>query len=159
MAPDEHPVRSLADPGLLLPLAALLADYWYDVDHHWGRGAHLMYAGGGRFSIGPELMDGIPAIRAFYTWREGRGAREARHVISNLRVRAMPEGRVQVDCILCLYAADGVPVLESRPPILIADETADCEQGSDGVWRFVSHTLRPVFAGGAPITTPPRATP
>lgn len=150
----EQPGRSSTAPDLLLAIGALLADYWYDVDHHWGRHAHLLYAEQGVFSIGDDRMDGPGAVQAFYKWREGRGAREARHVISNLRVIGRGDDRADVDCILCLYAADGVPVLESRPPILIADETAQCVRGADGLWRFASHFLKPVFAGGAPITTP-----
>ncbi len=149
--------RSVAAPDLLMAIGALLADYWWEVDHHWGRNAHQLYTEDGVFSIGADVMNGPSAVQAFYRWREGRGAREARHVVSNLRVVQRDDERVDVDCILCLYAADGVPVLPSSPPILIADEVGECVRGSDGLWRFSSHFLKPVFQGGAPITTPPGA--
>ena len=150
-------MRSSAAPDLLLAMGALLADYWYEVDHHWGRNAHLLYTDDGVFSIGDDVMNGPAAVQAFYSWREGRGAREARHVISNLRVVEREEGHLDAQCILCLYAADGTPVLPSSPPILIADEVAECVRGGDGLWQFKSHFLKPVFKGGAPITTPPGA--
>ncbi len=150
-------IRSAAAPDLLMAIGALLADYWHEVDHYWGRNAHQLYTEDGVFAIGSDHMNGPAAIQAFYKWREGRGAREARHVISNLRVVQLDDGHVEVACILCLYAADGVPVLPSSPPILIADEVGECVRGSDGLWRFRSHFLKPVFQGGAPITTPPGA--
>ncbi len=149
-----QPARSSSSPDLLLAIGALLADYWHEVDHNWGRNAHQLYTESGVFSIGNDVMDGPAAVQSFYNWREGRGAREARHVVSNLRVLQRDENHVDADCILCLYAADGVPVLPSSPPILIADEVAGCVRGHDGLWRFSSHFLKPVFKGGAPITTP-----
>lgn len=148
------PSRSSTSAELLAPLSALLADYWHDVDHHWGRHAHLLYRDDGVFAIGDDLMNGPDAIRAFYSWRESRGARAARHVVSNIRVVPQGGDTAQLDAIMCLYAADGVPVLESKPPILIADVSAQCVRGDDGLWRFASHLLKPVFAGGVPITTP-----
>ncbi|MES2412295.1 MAG: nuclear transport factor 2 family protein [Pseudomonadota bacterium] len=154
-----HLLRSSSDSGLLQALGALVADYWYDVDHHWGRNAHQLYTPEGVFAIGDDVMDGPAAVQTFYKWREGRGAREARHVTSNLRVVQRDADHADLDCILCLYAADGTPVLPSSPPILIADEVAECVRGSDGLWRFKSHFLKPVFKGGAPITTPSGAKP
>ena len=147
-------IRSTVEPGLLAAVGALLADYWWEVDHNWGRHAHQLYTEDGVFSIADDRMNGPAAVQAFYTWREGRGAREARHVVSNLRVVQRDDSHADVDCILCLYAADGVPVLPSSPPILIADEVGECVRGGDGMWRFRSHFLKPVFQGGAPITTP-----
>ena len=149
-------IPSSSAAELVLPIAALFADYWFDVDHRWGRHASEMYLNAGVFEIGDERMQGREAVRAFYGWREGRGARVARHVISNLRVMPRAQDHADVDAILCLYAADGAPVLESKPPILLADVTAECVRDVDGRWRFASHLLQPVFAGGAPITVPPR---
>ena len=138
----------------VLAIGALISDYWFDVDHNWGRGAHQLYAHDGVFAIGDERMENPDAVRTFYGWRESRGARQARHVISNLRVRMSTPDAADVDCIMCLYAADGVPVLESKPPILIADVSAKCIRDTGGNWYFQSHLLKPVFAGGASITVP-----
>ena len=139
---------------VVLEISSLIADYWFDVDHNWGRTAHLLYTSDGIFAIGETRMENPEAVRAFYSWRESRGARQARHVVSNLRVLMATPTQAEVDLIMCLYAADGVAVLESKPPILIADVQAQCVRAADGHWYFASHILKPVFAGGTPVTVP-----
>lgn len=141
------------DASIAAALTALETDYWYDVDHNWGRSAHELYAADGAFVIGDKRMSGRDEIRGFYSWREGRGDRTARHVISNLRVRCGDATRATLECIMSLYAADGAPVLESRPAIMIADIVSECVL-EDGVWRYSSHELRPLFMGGEAPTLP-----
>ena len=144
------------DPlALTHALSALEIDYWFEVDHNWGREAHAMYAEAGVFVIDGKRMEGPSAVREFYRWREGRGVRTARHVVTNMRARMTGEDRARLDCILLLHAADGAPVLESKPAILIADVVADCVRDAAGRWRYLLHELKPVFMGGAPPTIPP----
>ena len=107
-------------------IIALEIDYWFDVDHHWGRHAQEFYVPDGLFAIGDSPMRGRKAVQEFYSWRESRGARVARHVVSNLRVRVQDSQNARLDCILHLYAADGAPILESRPAIMIADIESEC---------------------------------
>jgi SnoaL-like domain len=130
-------------------------DYWHDVDFHWGRNAHAMYAADGVFIISEQKMVGPEGVKAFYSWREGRGDRVARHVVTNLRVTVHSADQADLVGIMCLFAADGKPVLPSTPPILIADVISEFVLGADGVWRFKRHELVPLFAGGAAITLPP----
>ena len=54
-----------------------------------------------------------------------------------------------------LFAADGAPVLESRPAIMIADIVGDCVRNTDGAWRYRAHRLLPIFMGGEAPTIPP----
>jgi hypothetical protein len=143
------------DAATLQELTALIVDYWYDVDFNWGRGASALYVDDGLFAIGESRMQGRDAIREFYAWREGRGERTARHVVTNFRLDACSDDTATLRCILLLYAADGAPVLPSLPAILIADEVADCVRGPDGKFRFRSHVLAPVFMGGTPPTIKP----
>jgi SnoaL-like domain len=138
-------------------LASLETDYWYDVDHNWGRTAPECYVEDGIFSIGDKRMVGREAVRAFYQWRENRGDRTARHQVSNFRVQPSDGAHATLECLMCLYAADGAPVLESRPAIMIADVTTRCVCGEDGRWRMALHDLKPVFMGGVPPTIPLRA--
>jgi hypothetical protein len=142
--------RALVMSGLV----ALETSYWYEVDHNWGRNAADMYVADGTFTIGEQTMNGHEEIRAFYRWREGRGARVARHVVSNFHLLAAEGDVARFVCILCLYAADGVPILESKPPIMIADIVNECVLDRDACWRFRSHELRPLFMGGTPPTVP-----
>lgn len=144
-----------SDAAVLQELTALEVDCWHDVDHNWGRTASDLYVPDGVFAIGDKVMAGREAIAGFYSWREGRGDRTARHVVTNFHLNARNGNRATLQCIMQLYAADGKPVLESSPAIMIADVVAECEYGGDGRWRFVSHRLIPVFMGGVAPTIPP----
>jgi hypothetical protein len=136
-------------------LTELEVNYWHDVDHNWGRMAHTLYVDNGAFIIGDKLMAGCSAIAEFYRWREGRGDRTARHVVTNFRLERLEAEKAYFQCVLCLYAADGKPVLESRPAIMIADVVNECVLCADNLWRFASHRLYPLFMGGEPPTIPP----
>ena len=138
-------------------LTELEVDYWFEIDFNWGRTAHLLYVEDGTFVIGESRMEGRDAIAKFYGWREGRGARTARHVVTNFRLEKIAENTATLRCLLLLYAADGSPVLPSLPAILIADVLSECERCPDGRFRYRSHILIPVFMGGeAPTVPPPR---
>lgn len=140
--------------AVLQALTELEIDYWYDVDHNWGHTASTLYVPDGVFAIGDKTMSGVDEIAAFYRWREGRGDRTARHVVTNFRISERNGNRAKFQCIMLLYAADGKPVLESRPAIMLADVISECERDEKSRWRFVSHILRPVFMGGEAPTIP-----
>ena len=143
---------------VLQEVTQLEVDYWREVDRNWGRAAHEFYVGDGVFAIGSKVIQGAAAIAEFYRWREGRGARVARHVVTNFSIADRGEGTVSFACIMCLYAADGVPVLPSKPAIMIADITAQCRKDTAGRWRFSYHKLEPLFMGGeAPTLGPDEA--
>ena len=135
-------------------LIELETAYWFEVDHNSGRNAHEMYVEDGLFVIDDTRMEGKDAVRAFYQWRANRGARTARHLITNFHLLKYESDRASLTCIMSLHAADGLPVLESLPAIMIADVLGDCIRGADGTWRFASHVLTSVFRGGAKPTIP-----
>lgn len=141
--------------SVLQQLTELEIDYWHEVDFNWGRNAHSMYVDDGLFAIGDSTMEGRDAIAKFYGWREGRGPRTARHVVTNCRLEQFAADSATLRCILLLYAADGVPVLPSQPAILVADVLSECVWSGNGEVRFRSHVLTPVFMGGAQPTVPP----
>ena len=63
-----------------------MIDYWYEVDLKGGAGVSEMYVEDGIFHGGPgKPLVGRAAIEQFYTWRQDRGARTSRHVITNFR--------------------------------------------------------------------------
>jgi hypothetical protein len=138
---------------LRLEIDQLLTDFWYEVDHNWGANAPDYYTEDGVFTTsGGKPRVGREAIRAFYTSRRDRGARIARHVVTNLRVTAIDATTARADWILLLHAADGEPVLESEPPILIADVVDECVKCPDGQWRFRSRVITALFKGARPTT-------
>ena len=50
--------------------------------------------------------------------------------------------------IVSFYGAIArAPAMQSKPPMLIADLSADCVLGEDGAWRYRSHVLHPVCVG------------
>src|SRR3954447_24648401 len=128
----------IVDRDILQALTTLEISYWHDVDHSWGRNARAFYTSQGVFTIGEKTMAGPDEIADFYRWRESRGERVARHVVTNFRLGEWRREQARLECIMLLYAADGTPVLPSLPAIMIADVVSDCERGADGKWRFVS---------------------
>src|SRR5271169_6820379 len=86
-------------------LTELEIEYWHDVDFNWGRNAHTSYLDTGVFAIGDRRMKGQDEIAGFYRWREGRGDRIARHVVTNFRLSKLDGGCASLQCILLLYAA------------------------------------------------------
>jgi hypothetical protein len=130
-------------------------DYWYEVDLHGGTGVAEMYVEDGIFNGGGKPLVGRAAIEQFYTWRKDRGARTARHVITNFRAEFAGESHATTYCIMLLHAADGAPILPTAPPIMITDLIDTCLKGDDGRWRFVERRFVPLFMGGAAATVPP----
>ena len=140
---------------VLAEVSSFETEYWHDVDRNWGREAHTFYREDGVFVIGDKRMDGPKAVAKFYGWRQKRGDRTARHLVSNFRLANSTGNRSTLECVMCLYAADGVPVLDSRPAIMIADVVSECVRDDSGRWRYALHQLVPIFMGGTAPTMPP----
>jgi hypothetical protein len=151
-------ITTAEQASILEKLVALETEYWFEVDFNWGRNAAGFYVPDGIFMIGETRMEGREAITQFYRWREERGIRTARHVITNFRLHSANGPAASLGCILLLYAADGAPVLPSLPAILIADVRSDFVCDADGQYLFRSHVLSPVFMGGEAPTVPPKKT-
>jgi hypothetical protein len=138
----------MAELLLLVELHALEAAYWYEVDHDYGRAAQHLYEPDGTFTIGDTVLRGREAIAGFYRRREERGDRTARHVITNPHLTVVSEDHARFETIMLLYADDGVPVIESKPAVMIADVVTEYVR-TGGAWSVRARTLRPVFEGGA----------
>ena len=135
-----------------------MIDYWYEVDLNGGAGVAQRYVEDGIFHAGPgKPLVGRAAIEQFYTWRQDRGARISRHVITNFRAEFADETHATTYCVMMLHAADGKPVLPSAPPIILADLIDRCVKCDDGEWRYIERTFVPLFMGGAAPTVPPAA--
>ena len=136
-------------------LAEREAMYWFDVDHNWGRRARESYVEGAVFDLGVSedtRYVGIAQIEKFYSWREGRGERTARHLIANFHAQAMDDGSARARYIMSLYAEDGAPVRASKPAIMIADVVVKWVRCADEQWRASARTLIPIFMGGVAPT-------
>jgi hypothetical protein len=135
-------------------LSSLLHEYWNDVDTNWGRTAPGYYTEDGIFE-GPEATyQGREKIRAFYEWRVKRGARLAVHAVTNFRATFQNENQATCTWYMHLYAADGVPVLPTHPPIQIALVTDKMVRDASGNWLCAHRKFEAWFQGGTPPTNP-----
>ncbi len=135
-------------------LHALCVDYWHDVDTNWGRNAPDYYTDDAEFIGSASTYSGKEKIRAFYRWREDRGARTVVHSVVNFQASfdGVPDKAI-CHWFLMLYAADGKPVLPTHPPIQIAymsDRLIRRQQG----WLLTYRKFDPLFEGGTPPTNP-----
>jgi ketosteroid isomerase-like protein len=132
-----------------------LVDYWWDVDANDASESAGFYTEDCVYLMCGHRMEGRAAVADYYGYRASRGARLVRHVLTNLRARLQPDGEATVQGVLTVYAADGVPVLPSAPPILVADNSATFVRGADGAWRMRLHTIEALFRGGVEVLVPP----
>jgi hypothetical protein len=132
---------------MMVELHGLEADYWYEVDHNLGRSAAMLYEPDGTFTIGDTVLRGRAEIAGFYRRREERGARTARHVVTNPHLTVVNADHARFESIMLLYADDGVPVLESKPAVMIADVVTEYVRAG-GTWSVRARTLQPIFEGG-----------
>ena len=144
MAVDELRIRQ--------ELEVLNIAFWRDVDSNWGRNAHTFFAEDGVYTTSHKARKGHEAIRGFYTERESRGPRVARHLIHNFFVTVHDESHATAEWTMCLYADDGEAPLLSEPPIMIGAVTDECVRGPDGTWRYASRTTRALFKGTKPTS-------
>lgn len=141
-------MQASTDAGLWHALNSLETGYWYEVDFNGGVDAHEYYVADGLFAVGDNRFEGHDNIRAFYAWRQRRGPMTTRHLISNVQVIADGEGSARIVAVLSLFRANGrPPITGAKPPCLIADIAADCVRGDDGMWRYRSHIVTPIFIG------------
>jgi hypothetical protein len=135
-----------------------VVDYWHQVDLTGGAGVSAMYVEDGTFHAGPgKALVGRAAIEQFYSWRQDRGARTSRHVVTNFRAEFSDANNANTYCIMQLFAADGKPILPAAAPILIADQVDRFRKDSDGLWRVVERNFIPLFMGGNAPTVPPES--
>lgn len=144
MAIDEMRIRH--------ELEVLNIAFWREVDNNWGKKAHTYFTEDGVYTTTHKPRKGHEAIKGFYTEREGRGPRVARHLIHNFFVTVQDENHATCEWTMCLYADDGVPPLLSEPPIMIGAVTDECVRGADGQWRYASRTTKGLFKGTKPTS-------
>jgi len=134
-------------------LEYLAIDFWHEVDRNDGRDAARYYIEDAIFATSIREYRGRQAIHDFYTRREQRGPRLSLHLVQNFRIDAI-EGPDRVRCsyVMSLFAADGEPVLPSKPAIMVAVAEEVVVQQGDGAWLYELRRLRPLFRDDTPTT-------
>jgi ketosteroid isomerase-like protein len=133
-------------------LQALTVDFWHEVDVEGGRRAASYYAQDAVFATSVREYRGRAAIETFYSHRRERGARTSLHVVNNFRIDLESDTRANCHYILSLFAADGEPVLPSRPAIMLARVLEVVLKQDDGTWRYESRRIDPLFRDDTPTT-------
>lgn len=134
-------------------LEALAVEYWHEVDVNGGRAALAFYTEDAVFTTSLKSRRGRDEIHAFYTARTARGPRLSLHVVQNFRVVLDSPLVARCDYVMSLYAADGEPVLPSRPAIMIARAIERVvREREDAPWRYAERTLVPLFRDDTPTT-------
>ena len=136
--------------ALRYELEALCIDFWHEVDINGGGRAAGYYVDDAVFESSVREYRGRAEIEAFYGRRSDRTARVSLHVVNNFRVEQDDEERLRCQYILLLYAANGVPVLPSRPPIMLALVEETVLRQADGSWRYASRRVQPQFRDDTP---------
>jgi ketosteroid isomerase-like protein len=139
--------------ALRYELEALTIDFWHEVDHKGGQNAADYYVEDALFVTSVQEYRGREAIRAFYERRRARAMpRLSIHVVQNFRIEVESASRVHCRYVMSLFAADGVPVLESRPAIMMAMAHETVALQADGSWLHESRVVHPLFRDGTPTT-------
>ena len=138
--------------ALRFELQALAIDFWHEVDAHGGRDAARYYLEDALFATSIREYRGRAAIHDFYNRREQRGPRVSLHVVQNFRIEARAPDHVRCEYVMSLFAADGAPVLPSRPAIMVAIAQEEVRRQPDGQWLYASRRLTPLFRDETPTT-------
>jgi hypothetical protein len=82
----------------------------------------------------------------FSAWARARAentARKTRHLIGNVRLSALPDGRVRGSSTLIVVALEG----GDRPELsFVGDQEDVFVRGDDGAWLIVERKLTPIWA-------------
>lgn len=131
----------------------VLSEFSYRLDIHQGLDVHELFTPDGSYTIDGATLTGRDALKNSFAARAARGARTSRHLFSNIRFESIAQETVHVTCVMVLYAADGVPILLSEPPLMVADVGDVLRRTSDG-WQFASREFTSVFRSAGEIVSP-----
>lgn len=134
-------------------LALQLADYWHEIDTNGGRNASTYYTEDAVFRGQFASYEGVAKIQQFYDWRVAQGPRLAVHAFTNFRARFTGPDTAEATNYLFLYAANGVKVLPTHPPITISLATDKYRKVGDR-WLCTYRRFEHLFEGDTPITNP-----
>lgn len=138
--------------SLRFELEAQTIDFWHEVDIKGGSDAAAYYVDDAVFETSVREYRGRAAIEAFYARRRDRGVRVSLHLVNNFRIEVDSDTRVRCQYILSLFAADGQPILPSRPAIMLALVEEVVLKQSDGAWLYESRRVNPQFRDNTPTT-------
>ena len=125
-------------------LEELVIEFAYRVDHGSADTVADLFAPDGWYGWGSDKRStGRENIRAAYRARAATGLRTARHLMTNLRFRAIDETHWSGLSMMLIFAENGPPPHPANP-LLVAD-VEDVFVLQDGCWLFQSRQLTDLF--------------
>lgn len=134
--------------ALRYELQAFTIDFWHEVDIEGATHAADHYLDDAVFATSVREYRGREQLQAFYARRADWTPRVSLHVVNNFRIEPESATRVRCSYVLSLHAADGQPVLPSRPPVMLGIMEEVLVKQDDGRWRYASRHVRPLFRDG-----------
>ncbi|KAA9107729.1 nuclear transport factor 2 family protein [Microbacterium rhizomatis] len=125
-------------------LSALLAEFWFDVDHNGGSGAAGYFTPDARLRFEEASFRGTAQIAEVYRARAARGPRVSRHLVTNVHVLESESGRARTVSALLLFAEDGHAPRPRILPALVADVWDEFEF-IEGRWLINARWIRNQF--------------
>ena len=150
--------EAVIDPAIRAEIEALLTEHAWMIDHHRCENLFELYTEDGKMVGAGHDTVGRAALQEWGRNRAQMRERQARHVISNLRLISIGPGLLRGGCVVTLYRYEGEGVGPARP-VAIADLEDTYERCSDGRWRIKTRNIVPVFetpAHPAGIASPER---
>jgi len=135
-------------------LALQLSEYWHEIDNNQGRDAKTYYTEDAVFHGQFASYQGRKKIQQFYDWRVAQGPRLSVHAFTNFRAWFTGPDTAEATNYLLLFAANGVRVLPTHPPITISLATDRYRRSADGRWLCEYRRFEHLFEGDTPVTNP-----
>lgn len=146
-------MKKRAHLAAVLGVQQLVAEFSYRLDVGGGLTVHELFTDDGEYAIDGETLTGRAVIAAAFAERQARGPRVSRHLFTNLRLASLRSEEAVFTASMVLYAANGVPVLKSHPPLMVADIQGITHHVGRH-WRFRRLALESVFRGSGDLVTP-----
>ena len=133
---------------LLLILSDLSLQFCQHVDQGRAADCAALFAGSARLVFGPGspkpgTIEGIEAIRGFFTARQALTHVTTRHVATNFRIQPISANEAQLDSLLTVFRSDDA----SREPVIsvVCDIRERFVLTQAGQWLILERTTKPVF--------------
>jgi len=139
--------NTVIDANTRAEIEALAIEHAYLLDHHQSEKLADLYTEDGKMhGIGPA-QQGRAALVEYGKKRAAMKERQARHVVSNIRLVADGPDRIRGALIITLFRADG-PAMGTADPVAVADAN-DVYVRKDGRWRIAERKLSLAFESEA----------
>lgn len=136
--------KVVIDAQIRHEIERLVYEHAWMIDNHRSEGLAELYTEDGRlYGIEPERK-GRAALQAYGRDRAKRTDITARHVVTNLRLTPMDDGRISGEMFIILLRHVG-PGIGTADPCALADAHDIYVKDRDGKWKIAERRLQLTF--------------